>query len=52
MKKENFNDEKLDIEIPYEAAEMLLNYAAEKELSVEEILESAIKKHLEMMKNG
>ena len=52
MKKDDFNEEKLDIEIPYEAAEMLLNYAAETELSVEEILESAIKKHLEMMKNG
>ena len=52
MKKNYLSEEKLDIEIPYEAAEMLLNYAAETGLSVEEILESAIRKYLEMMKNG
>ena len=44
--------EKITVAITNEAAQILLDLAAETELSAEEILETAIKKYLEMMKNG
>ena len=41
-----------EVEIPNQFTEPLLQYAAENEMSVEEIVESAIKKYLERMMNS
>lgn len=42
---------KYEIEIPPPLAEQLLRYAAETELSAEEIVEQAIRKYLERTEN-
>ena len=44
--------ERIEIEIPPPLAELLLQFASEKELSVEDIVETALRNYLERNKDN